>query len=186
MKTKTNNVFKLLLLFMTSMMLISVAVPVTQLAYADDTTASSGTKDSSSDTTDASSASKYKNLMVPSILSTAYADGSKLASSSSDANGSTPTAYDKFYANVNNILAYQNTNGQHVFSNVGTLFGQVGMSSGSSTNDIASLSSITKKELDSRFSVGNDKLGLAYLNFLVMPIQILSVMLKNVKPRLLV
>lgn len=170
MKSKTNNVFKLLLLFMTSLMLFSISSPMVQHVYAEvDSTTSSDNKDdkgNKEDDTDSSSSSNYKNLMVPSILSTAYADGLKsAASSASDSSNGNDKAYEKFYANVNNILAYQNVNGQHVFSNVGTLFGQVGMSSGSSTNDIASLSSVTKKELDSRFSVGNDKLGLAYLNF---------------------
>jgi hypothetical protein len=167
MKSKTNNVFKLLLLFMTSLMLFSISSPIVQHVYAEgDNTTSSVNTDNQEDDTNSSSSSNYKNLMVPSILSTAYADGLKAASSSaSDSSNSDDKAYEKFYANVNNILAYQNDNGQHVFSNVGTLFGQVGMSSGSSTNDIASLSSVTKKELDSRFSVGNDKLGLAYLNF---------------------
>ena len=152
---------------MTSLMLFSISSPIVQHVYAeDDNTTSSVNKDNQEDNTDSSSSSNYKNLMVPSILSTAYADGLKAAASSaSDSSNSDDKAYEKFYANVNNILAYQNDNGQHVFSNVGTLFGQVGMSSGSSTNDIASLSSVTKKELDSRFSVGNDKLGLAYLNF---------------------
>lgn len=168
MKTKTmNGVFKLILLVMTSLMLVSVSAPVVQHVFADDTTSSDkkddkndGKKDDSSDS--ASSSSNYKNLMVPSILSTAYADGLKLASGNSEADDK---AYQKFYGNITNILAYQNSNNQHVFSNVGTMFGQVGLSSGSSTNDIASLSSVTKSELDSRFSVGNDKLGLAYLNF---------------------
>lgn len=173
MKTKTNNIFKLLILFMTSLMLFSMTAPMVQYVFADDTTTSDKDKDKDTDkdkdsdkADDTSSASNYKNLMVPSILSTAYADGLKSASSSAgDSKNPDDKAYEKFYTNVNNILAYQNGNGQHVFSNVGTMFGQVGLSSGSSTNDIASLSSVTRKELDSRFSVGNDKLGLAYLNF---------------------
>lgn len=123
----------------------------------------------SSDATSSDSSSKYGYLQVPSRLTTAYHDAYQdaQAESQSPSDSKKQSKYKILQQNINTILNTQNSAGNVGFSNVGALYGSLGLSTASGTSNITQTMKADKTQITKNLGVHGVqywKFGLAYSN----------------------
>lgn len=158
MKTNKRAVFFLFLCVMGGLVL---SIPASQsvshyesVVYANEDVGDETEEDTAPET---GSNGNYENLQVPTIMSTAYADGLRGAQQ-----GDAEQAQ-VFKSNMAAIVNNPDGTDAIQFDTIGVLMGPLGQSSGSGTNDVASTLSMSLEQLKNDYSYGNA--GEAYWTF---------------------